>query len=386
MVNAALSQLGRDVRTVVSSFLGNKPSPLVVRRSRRAPPLATSPALGRPMRIAEKVHETADMVSLVLEPVSGEPVAFAPGQFFTLVVPVAGTLHKRAYSASSRPGELGGKVRVTVKRVASGLVSERLVSDETRVGDVLSVLGPSGSFGPSATTGPRTLVLLAGGSGITPMMAIARTLLPTEPETTLSLVFGNRSKADIPFLGELEALVREHPGRFSVRHVLAEEAPGFEHAVGTLTRDVVVREVGPLLTTPTTEVLVCGPEGMMSEARAALEGLGVPRERLHEEAFVSPREGMRAPTAPVAVTVTRNGAKKHAVQMVGQTLLEAGLAATIDMPFSCAMGGCGACKVRVVAGETTHEGSALTPLERERGYVLACVDRALGPCELEVDP
>ena len=67
-------------------------------------------------------------------------------------------------------------------------------------------------------------------------------------------------------------------------------------------------------------------------------------------------------------------------------MLEAGLAATIDMPFSCAMGGCGACKVKLVAGETTHEGSALTPLERERGYVLACVDRALGPCELEVDP
>ncbi|MFO0641450.1 MAG: ferredoxin--NADP reductase [Polyangiaceae bacterium] len=385
MVNAALSQLGRDVRTVVSSFLGNKPSPLVERRSRRAPPVVSSPALGRPMRIAEKIHETADMVSLVLEPMSGEPIAFAPGQFFTLVVPVAGTLHKRAYSASSRPGELGGKVRVTVKRVPAGLVSERLVSDETRVGDVLSVLGPSGSFGPTTSTGPRALVLLAGGSGITPMMAIARTLLPTEPETTLTLVFGNRSKADIPFLGELEALVREHPGRFVVRHVLAEAAPGFDHAVGTLTRDVVTREVAPLLTA-TTEVLVCGPEGMMSEARAALEGLGVPRERLHVEAFVSPREGMQAPTAPVAVTVTRNGAKKHAVQMVGQTLLEAGLAATIDMPFSCAMGGCGACKVRIVAGETTHEGSALTPLERERGYVLACVDRALGPCELEVDP
>ncbi|MBL9109464.1 MAG: hypothetical protein JNM74_09345, partial [Myxococcales bacterium] len=171
MLNDALSQLGRDVRTVVSSFLGQKPSPLVNRRSRRAPPLSSSPALGRPMRIAEKIHETAETVSLVLEAVGGEPIDFRPGQFFTLVVPVGGTLHKRAYSASSRPGELGGRVRVTVKRVGGGLVSGRLVSDETRVGDVLSVLGPSGSFGPSAASGPRALVLLAGGSGITPMMS-----------------------------------------------------------------------------------------------------------------------------------------------------------------------------------------------------------------------
>lgn len=385
MLNDALSQLGRDVRTVVSSFLGQKPSPLVTRRSRRAPPLVTSASLGRPMRIAEKIHETAETVSLVLEAVGGEPIDFRPGQFFTLVVPVGGTLHKRAYSASSRPGELGGRVRVTVKRVGGGLVSGRLVSDETRVGDVLSVLGPSGSFGPSAASGPRALVLLAGGSGITPMMSIARTLLSLEPETTIHLVYGNRSKADIPFLGELGDLAREHGGRFSVRHVLSEPAEGFEHTRGALTRDVVEREVRPLLT-PSSEVLVCGPEGMMSEARAALDGLGVPRDRVHEEAFVSPREDTRSPTAPVAVTVTRSGAKKHAVQMVGQTLLEAGLAATIDMPFSCAMGGCGACKVKLVAGETTHEGSALTPLERERGYVLACVDRALGPCELEVDP
>ncbi len=391
MLSNALKQLRLDVKTVVSSLMGRPPPPLVARSTRRAPRVYAesrpSVSLGRPLRIDAVVEETSDTVSLVLACPSGKPIDFLPGQFFTLVVPVAGELLRRAYSASSCPGDLAGRVRVTVKRVKDGKVSSRLTSPElTRVGEVLTVLGPSGSFVPSRSTSERYLLLVAGGSGVTPMMAIAKTLLSTETSTKIALLFGNRSESDIPFRVELDALVREHEGRFVVRHVLSAPAADWNGGVGTLTRDVLDRELPALLASdsPLEAAFVCGPEPMMAAAREALVAFGVDTSHISEERFVSPPARQDAPSGPVEVTITANGTSKRTLQTVGQTLLEAGLAAGIDMPYSCAMGGCGACKVHVSSGETTQDGAALTEEERQSGFVLACVDRALGPCAIAV--
>lgn len=391
MLSETLEQLRRDVSTVVSSVLGRPPSPLVTRKPRHkvyasaAPPVTAT--VGRSMRIEAIVRETSDTVSLVLANPSGAPIDFLPGQFFTLVVPVEGELLRRAYSASSSPGEHGGRVRISVKRVEGGKVSSRLVSaEQTRVGEVLTVLGPSGSFVPSKVENgaERHLLLVAGGSGITPMMAITKTLLLTEPNTKLSLLYGNRSEHDIPFREELDTLAKTSAGRFTVRHVLSTPSSDWSGGTGLLTRDVLDRELPALLGERTEGVYVCGPEPMMLAAREALTARGVDPARVHEERFASPKPKDRAPTSPVEVTITVNGASKRVLQTVGQTLLEAGLSAGLDMPYSCAMGGCGACKVHVAEGETTQDGAALTDAERREGYVLACVDRALGPCAIAV--
>lgn len=386
MISERLTQLRRDVTMVVSSLLGNPPPPLVRRGARHVRPavVAAAKALGRPLRIDAIERETDDMVSLVLACPTGAPIELSAGQFFTLVVPVDGVLHRRAYSASSLPGDLGGRVRVTVKRVEGGIVSRRLTSDLTKVGEVLTVLGPSGSFVPRRAEGPRTVGLVAGGSGITPMMAIAKFLLTSEPDTRVRLLFGNRRRSDIPFLAELEGLAAT--GRFSVRHVLAEADESGEHGVGMLTGDVLSRELPAFVGDGLESVFVCGPEGMMDAARSSLLAAGVVEASIFEERFASPKSNLRAraPAGPVEVTVQKGTSRKRVLQTVDQTLLEAGLAAGLDMPFSCAMGGCGACKVRVLSGETTRDGSALTPAERDAGYVLACVDRGLGPCAVEL--
>lgn len=391
MLADTFNQLKRDVSTVVMAVLGHPPSPLVQRTTRRphASPIEPHTTLGRPLRIDAIVRETAETVSLVLADPAGAPIDFLPGQFFTLIVPVAGELLRRAYSASSRPGELDGRVRVSVKRIEGGTVSSRLTSDETRVGEVLTVLGPSGSFVPAPATAARHLLLIAGGSGITPMMAIAKTLLASEPKTRISLLFGNRGESDIPFRAELETLQQEAidasgAARFTVRHVLANPPANWAFGRGLLSREVLEVELGPLLTNRPEATFVCGPEPMMVAVRAALAAKGIDPASVHEERFASPKTSAKAPSGPVEVTMTVNGRTKRTLQQVGQTLLEAGLEAGLDMPFSCAMGGCGACKVHISSGETTQDGSALTEAERRDGFVLACVDRALGPCTLAV--
>ena len=180
---ARLRSLRRDLAAVAATFSARPPAP-VARTS--APVSSLTP---RRLRIARIVRETADAVSLVLEDPSGASISFAPGQFFTLHVSVGGEVHKRAYSASSNALD-GARVAVTVKRVASGRVSRHLVG-HAHEGDAIDVLGPSGSFTPAPAQGARLLVLVGGGSGITPLSSIARTLLASEPETRIALVYGN---------------------------------------------------------------------------------------------------------------------------------------------------------------------------------------------------
>lgn len=387
MLSQVLSQLRLDVTTVVSSVLGRGPSPFVQRRPRRAARVAHTPSLGRPLQVDEVIRETEDTVSLVLSDPAG-PLQFTPGQFFTLIVTVGGERLRRAYSASSEPGALGGRVRLTVRRQPEGRVSTHLVA-HARAGDTLTALGPSGGFVPAAYAFPPHVLLVGGGSGITPLLSIARHLLACEPAKRVTIVFGNRRERDIPFRAELLALVAAHPGRLVVRHVLSEPEERWTEGVGMLTRDVLDRELDGLAdalggaSADDTAAFLCGPEPMMRAARAALRGRGLTDDQIREEAFTSPASAGVAPKGPVELTFRVDGQSVRAVQAVGKTLLEAGLEAGLDLPYSCAMGGCGACKLHLISGETTREGLALTPAERRAGLVLACSDRALGPCTLE---
>jgi ring-1,2-phenylacetyl-CoA epoxidase subunit PaaE len=386
-----LGQLRRDVVTAAKALVGHHPPPLV--RARSKPALASAPApahMPRPMRVTRLVRETADAVTVVLEPTAGEPVAFAAGQFFTLHVRLPdGEVAKRAYSASSTPLDASG-VSVTVKRVADGRVSTHVV-EQLREGDVIDVLGPSGSFTPQPARGARRLLLVGGGSGITPLMSIARTHLATEPETRVVLVYGNRAREDVIFHDALEALAREHApaSRFVVRHVLESPPAGWTGGIGRLDGAALERELSALGLADAlpTEYFLCGPDPMMHAARAFLTGRGVAHASLHEERFVSAHAPRAVTPASVAHAVTvrsRAGAQRLVVEP-GHTVLEAAFAARVEMPFSCTVGGCGACRVRLVDGDIAmDEPNCLTPEERADGYVLACMSRPGGPCTLEV--
>jgi ferredoxin-NADP reductase len=387
-----LAQLGRDLRALGDGLRGVHPSPLIA-RPRRAPRFATPPepragdarsALersARVLRISEVRRETADAVSLVLADPTGAPLSCRPGQFFTLLVDVGGERLRRAYSASwIDPG--GREVAVTIKRVAGGRVSNHL-NDTARPGDLVSVLGPSGDFVVDGA-GPRHLVLIGAGSGITPLVAIARDRAGAAG-SRVSLIYGNRSPAAILFAAELDALAAA--GAVTVRHVLEE--PGDAAARrGRLDEDVLAAELAAVAAgdDPATEYFVCGPAPVMDAARAVLARRGVPASQIREERFASPAAPRAEAGSAQVVTLRRPGqAGQSVVVAPGATILDAGLAAGLAMPFSCAMGGCGACAVRLVDGEVdVDEPSCLTADERARGVVLACVARPRGACTLEL--
>lgn len=388
-----LQGLRRDLAELARSLRGESPPFLVPRVPRATPwPSSTAGELlhARRMRVVQVVRETAQAVTLVLEDVDGAPVHFAPGQFFTLLVPWGGALLRRAYSASCLPGALGpARVAVTVKRVEGGRASTFLTTQVVE-GTLLQVLGPSGRFGAPRSEGPQQLLLVAGGSGITPLLPIAQALLQEQPGAHVVLLCGNRREEDILFRPALEALERAHAPRLQVRHLLSEPPPGWSGGVGRLSRERLAGELAALALQDFT-ALLCGPLGMLAEARAALRAQGVPEERIVEERFSAPALRPLEPLLPAAPQPLElrlaDGTRRHLTVAAGATVLEAGLAAGVALPYSCALGGCGACRVRVHAGEVQMEAPhCLGEAERAQGYALACVARPLGPLVVEVAP
>jgi ferredoxin-NADP reductase len=334
--------------------------------------------------VVDVIGETADAVTLLLSRTDGRPLEFTAGQFLTLEVEVDGELLRRAYSLSSAPSD--GRASITIKRVAGGRVSNHL-NDRAAAGMLLKVRGPSGSF--SAPDDARALVLLAGGSGITPLFSIAREALARDPDARVTLIYGNRGIDDVIFA---DALLRmsEEDERFTLDRVLESPPEGWREARGILDRPTVEARLDALgIDTTSASFLLCGPEPMRQACRAALEARGVPPDRIREEVFVRPElrdDGAALPTEKVTVRVHAGSEPRDVVVAPGRTLLEAGLSAGATLPFSCTMGGCAACKVKLTSGEVRmEEPNCLTPAEREAGYVLTCVSRPLGPCTVEVE-
>jgi ferredoxin-NADP reductase len=348
------------------------------------PPPSSSALVLRSLRVAAVVRETPDAVSLVFEDPRGLPIRFAPGQFFTLHVHIGGEVHKRAYSASSSALD-PDRVALTIKRVHDGRVSPHIVAN-VREGDLIDVHGPSGVFVPTASNAPRTLVLIGGGSGITPLSSITRTLLASEPQTQIILVYGNRAFEDIIFKATFDALAAEHAGRLTVRHVLQTPPPEWTGGSGLLDAAALGRELDalPRGATSGAEYFLCGPAPMMAAARAYLESRGVPATEIREERFVSAHAAV-GPTDAQPVTVHMSGRDYEFVVPSGKTVLETALDAGVDMPFSCTVGGCGACRVLLTKGTVVmDEPNCLSPQERADGYVLACSSRPTSRCTFEV--
>lgn len=336
------------------------------------------------------MQETGDAVTVVLVDPDGAPFAFVPGQFFT----VHALDVTRNYSASNAPGT--PELHLTIKRKEGGLVSGHMCA--LREGDVLRVLGPFGAF-VAPPRASQALVLVAGGIGITPLASIARTLLLEESAHEIILVYGNRRAEDVVFAGALEQLERAHGSRFRIVHVREHADDGWMGERGRLDRTTTSRILDALPLSERADFFVCGPDPMRDEVLAALAQRGVAPQRIHVERFTigalrGTRRGGPRPQAvayahesgPRHVEVRAFGRTHRTVALAGATLLEAGLASGAPMPFSCAVGGCGACRVRLVEGDVEmDEPHCLDTREREAGYVLACVGRPNGACVVELE-
>ncbi len=377
--------LRTDLLWIGRDLTGAKRAPTVERRGPSRYPVVTAPRAGvtpRPLRVEAVVRETPDAVTLRLAEADGSPLAFEAGQFLTFHLEVEGQRLKRAYSLSSSPLD-GPGATITVKRIDGGRAS-RFMTERVAAGDTLMALGPSGSF---IATDARELVMIAGGSGITPIVSIAETLLRTRDDVRVHLIYGNRGEADVIFRDRLEALARTHDA-LSLSLALEDPPEGWTGIAGRLDQGGLAPWLDAIGEGADRAYWVCGPEAMMDAARAVLLARGVAPEAIHEERFRSPQDApaqANLPTETVTARVRAAGRDTIVPVAPGQTLLEAGLAAGVPMPFSCAMGGCAACKCKVTEGEVVmDEPNCLTDREREEGWVLACSSRPRGPVRLEV--
>jgi 3-ketosteroid 9alpha-monooxygenase subunit B len=318
------------------------------------------------LRVAEVIEETADARSVVFDVPSElqETFAYSPGQFLTVAVPSDRTgLVARCYSLSSAPHS--GRHQITVKRTVDGYASNWIV-ENLKAGDTLRVLPPSGIFTPKDID--ADFLLFAGGSGITPVMSIARTALEKGTGKVV-LLYANDDESSVIFAGQLRELVEEYPDRFTVVHWLV-----------SLQGLPSERQLGHFASYfPSYTAFVCGPAPYMKAVSTALKELGFPRERRHQEKFVSlggnpfgdveevlaaqqelkdADDGDEADdaapeiTGPIAVEVELDGQQYSFDDWQGdQVLLEYLEAKGVDAPFSCREGNCSACACVMLEGD-----------------------------------
>lgn len=369
-----MTQLRRDLHMIVRGILGDHPAPFRARARRHADSSPTH--IPAPVyEIVDVVRETPDATTLRFRHPSRRPIEFEAGQFFTLLAKVDGQELRRAYSASSSAMETD-TATITVKRISGGKVSN-FIGDHAQVGDELRLLGPSGAF--TVPDQVEHLVLIAGGSGITPMMSIIRTQLAAHPSTRMDLVFGNRSEDDIIFRRALDELTDAHAERLRIRYCLSDPSPSWSGPVGMLDQphlDALLDELAP---GPDAHYFICGPEPMMDAARGSLSSREVAPERVHEERFTGPHRRTTKPKGPAEAHQVRVSLERDTRDVYvppGQSILEAALDAGLAMPFSCGMGGCGKCRMRVTEGEVEmEEPNCLSEDEKRAQWVLTCVGR-----------
>jgi ring-1,2-phenylacetyl-CoA epoxidase subunit PaaE len=335
-----------------------------------------------PLRINDIRRETADTVSIALDVPDGlgATFQFRPGQFLTFRVDGHdGKPVDRSYSICSTPDD--GELRVVVKRLAGGVFGER-AHTAMAVGDTLETLPPLGRFTtPLAHTHRKSYLALAAGSGISPVMSLVRSVLAVEPDSRVTLVYGNRGQSSVIFREALSDLKDRYLDRFQVIHIFSRESQATTLLNGRITAEKL-RELGKqLIDVPSyDDVFVCGPEPMTLELRQALIDLGVPADHVHLELYgshaaASPRPS-EANAEAVTLDVILGGIRRRLNGRRDETLLDAARDAGLDVPFSCTGGVCATCRARVVAGDVEMAVNyALQPWEVENGFVLTCQSR-----------
>ncbi len=334
--------------------------------------------------------------------------AFAPGQFLTLRATVAGSDLRRSYSICSTRSRYArtGELEVGIRAVEGGMFSN-WAATQLRVGDTLQVMPPEGRFG-SRRARALHRVGFAAGSGITPILSIMASSLEEQANSKFTLVYGNRNMASVMFNEALQDLKDRYPQRLTLVHVLSRQAQEVQLLEGRIDAAKVQALLATLLPAASMdEVFICGPEAMIESTQAALLAAGVPATQVHAERFASgpasaPQsapvslqnatkseasyaQSMRLASqfaseksAPIALHIQLDG-KTHSLHMQAQEpVLDAALAAGLDLPYACKGGVCCTCRAKLLEGQVHMEKNfTLEEWEVEKGFVLTCQARAL---------
>lgn len=355
------------------------------------PGLISKPTRSRPRFHAltvsnvQQLTDEAVAVSFAVPDELAGIFAFEPGQHLTLRATIDGEDVRRSYSIClSRSEALRRKeVRVGSARVPGGAMSSWL-NEKVKPGDEIEVMSPLGGFTcPVDPNLARHHVAIAAGSGITPVLSIVSTVLEQEPLSRVTLIYGNRRTDSIMFLEELEDLKNAYAGRFHLIHVLSREPQDVELFTGRIDKARLARFFESLIPVDSVdEWYLCGPFGLVEDARDLLRDNGADEHHVHHEVFHVDEVGQPAPVviedpsapAEAVVTVNLDGRTTEvAMPTKNETILAATLRERPDAPFSCTGGVCGTCRARVVDGEVRMDRNyALEPEEVAKGIVLAC--------------
>lgn len=336
------------------------------------------------LTVADIRHETSQAVCVSLEVPKDKAgiFAFQPGQYLTFEHQIGGELVRRPYSICSVPG--AAHLQVGIKAVDGGCFST-FANASLKVGDTLAVMPPAGQFCVDLdATNQKHYLLLAAGSGITPILSIAASVLDREPHSRISLLYGNRNTASVMFHEALDDLKNRYLDRFSLTWLMSREPQDVELHTGRLD-GAKLREMftsGLLQADRIDEVFLCGPGEFIDNLETALLGRGIAPDRTHHERFSS-TDGAAAttnqhltavPQTGCEITVHLNGASRSFLCHADDAnLIEAARRAGIELPWSCRGGMCCTCRCKQLAGESEMLANfLLEPWELEAGYVLAC--------------
>jgi ring-1,2-phenylacetyl-CoA epoxidase subunit PaaE len=310
-----------------------------------------------------------------------ETYAFTQGQYLTLRKTIAGEDLRRSYSICA--GVDDGELRVGVRKVRGGVFSN-WINESLKPGDSIAVMAPQGRFFvPLDPQSRRHHVGIAGGSGITPILSILKTVLAREPMSNASLIYGNRMLKSTMFKEELEDLKNRYFARLALHHVFSDEPSDAPLNMGLMNRDKIAEFLASVVPAQAIhQVYICGPYQMNDEAEAALLAAGVPEVRIHIERFgLAPQAGgavvhqaLPGDAETARVVIIRDGLRREIQFLKDQpSILDAANAAGLELPFSCTSGVCGTCRAKLVQGEVRMERNfALDKAEVANGFVLTC--------------
>jgi len=327
--------------------------------------------------IKEVVNVAKDAVNLAFD--KPENFEYQPGQFITIIKEVNGKKIRRAYSLCTTPFE-DENPAVTVKRVEGGAMSNDL-NDHAKAGDQLEIMEPMGLFTTAYDQGnKREAIFFGGGSGITPLISIIRSILLKEPESKTTLVYGNRSKEFVIFNDKFAELQNKYPDRFKLVHILEE---GDADYVGRPTAGMISDICKSLEVNKETECYICGPQPMMDVVVEGLNQSAIDPAKIRMESFEA---GKTSPSEIIdqsgddesEVTILLDGEEYSVTVKKNASILDTALNADLDMPYSCQSGLCTACRGKCVEGKISiDEAEGLSQEELDNGYVLTCVGKPL---------